>query len=56
MIRSRKPITPDNALRRLEDLCARSEQCSGEARKKLYNWGISAKDAERNISTLIETR
>lgn len=56
MIRSRKPITPDNALRRLEDLCARSEQCSGEARKKLYNWGIQAKDTEQIISSLIERR
>lgn len=56
MIQARKSITPDNALRRLEDLCARSEQCSGEARKKLYNWGIPAKDTEQIISSLIERR
>lgn len=56
MIRSKKTVSPQNALSRLEDLCARSEQCSGEARKKLYNWGISPGDAERIVCSLIERR
>ena len=56
MIKARKPISPQNALSRLEDLCARSEQCSGEARKKLSGWGIAPTDAERIISSLVERR
>ena len=56
MIKARKPISPQNALSRLEDLCARSEQCSGEARKKLSGWGIAPTDAERIISALVERR
>ncbi len=56
MIRSRKPVSPENALRRLEELCARSEQCTGESRKKLYNWGIAANDAEQIVKSLIGRR
>lgn len=56
MIRSKKIVTPQNALIRLEELCSRSEQCSGEARKKLFNWGISANDSDKIIKSLIERR
>ena len=56
MIRSKKQITPQNALIKLEELCSRSEQCTGEARKKLYNWGISANDSDKIIKSLIERR
>lgn len=56
MIRSKKIVTPQNALIRLEELCSRSEQCTGEARKKLFNWGISANDSDKIIKSLIERR
>ena len=56
MIRQKKTVSPQNALNRLEDLCARSEQCTGEARKKLYNWGLGQDDAERIIKSLIDRR
>lgn len=56
MIRSKKTVTPQNALIRLEELCSRSEQCTGEARKKLFNWGISANDSDKIIKSLIERR
>ncbi len=56
MIRAKTPITPEKALRRLEDQCARSEVCSGEAKKKLANWAIGSSDAERIIRSLIERR
>lgn len=56
MIRQRKPITPEKATIRLEELCARSEQCSADARKKLQTWGITAKDAEKIMASLIAKR
>lgn len=56
MIRQRKPITPDKATIRLEELCARSEQCTADARKKLQTWGITSTDTEKIISSLIAKR
>ncbi|MDE6459475.1 MAG: RecX family transcriptional regulator [Paramuribaculum sp.] len=47
-----KKITPDKALARLQDLCVRSEQCSFDLRKKLYNWGLAADEAEKIIGSL----
>ncbi len=54
--RTRRPISPEKALARLEDLCARSEQASGEAAKKLASWGISSTDATKIIASLISRR
>lgn len=56
MISSKKPISPATALSRLEALCSRSEQCTGEARKKLATWGINHNDAERIIASLVQRR
>lgn len=53
---TRRPITPDKALARLEDLCARSEQSTGEAARKLAGWGVSASDAAKIIASLVERR
>lgn len=52
----RRTLTPEKALARLEDLCARSEQATGEAAKKLAAWGISATDARRIIDSLVSRR
>lgn len=51
-----KKITPQDALMRLETLCAQSEQCIFDLRQKLYRWEISSNDSERIIRQLIETR
>lgn len=48
----RKPITPENALCRLETLCARGEHCEYELRRKLITWGISDSDREKIIKSL----
>lgn len=45
-------MTPDRAIARLEDLCARSERCVYELRTKLYRWGISTLDADTIIDSL----
>ncbi len=52
----RKPITPENALLRLETLCARGEHCEYELRRKLVIWGISDTDRERIIKSLRTNR
>ncbi len=56
MNRTRRPISPDRALARLEDLCARSEQSTGEAARKLAGWGIAAQDAAKIIASLVQRR
>lgn len=53
---NRRSLTPDMALARLEDLCARSEQSTGEAARKLAGWGIPAIDAAKIIASLVERR
>ncbi|MDE6049014.1 MAG: RecX family transcriptional regulator [Paramuribaculum sp.] len=50
---NKKPVTPDIALSRLQDLCARSEQCSYDLRRKLFNWGVGADASEKIIDRLI---
>ena len=56
MIRSKKQISATTALSRLEALCSRSEQCTGEARKKLVNWRINPNDAEQIVASLVQRR
>lgn len=52
----KKQLTPENALNRIADLCARSEQCTHEVVEKLKKWGISPTDSARIIKTLKENR
>lgn len=52
----KKPIKPEAAILRLEDLCARSEQCSFDIQRKLFIWGLSKSDSEKIIDHLIENR
>lgn len=40
MISKKTEISPDKALERLEALCAKSERCTEEVRRKLYAWRI----------------
>lgn len=54
--RSKTPMKPEAALIRLEELCARSEQCVGEIRRKLSAWGISAGDSDTIVRSLLRRR
>ncbi|MDE7154311.1 MAG: RecX family transcriptional regulator [Muribaculaceae bacterium] len=47
-----KTVTPQQALVRLETLCAASEQCSHELLVKLTRWGISASDSKSILESL----
>lgn len=51
-----KPLSAKEALVRLETLCARSEQSTGEAREKLRRWGIAPDDADKIVSSLVDSR
>lgn len=53
---NRKNITFEDAKSRLESLCARSEQCPSDLRRKFYNWGIPPSKAELIIEHLIDSR
>lgn len=52
----KKPVTPQQALVRLETLCARSEQCTEELRRKLASWKLDAQTSEKIIRRLEENR
>lgn len=54
--RIKKPMKPEAATLRLEDLCARSEQCSSDLRRKLSGWGISSSDSDSIMRHLSENR
>lgn len=53
---NKRTITPQNALTRLETLCARSEQCTHDIRQKLYKWGISSSDSCKIIKSLTDRK
>ena len=48
----KSPLAPEMALSRLESLCARSEQCSFDLRRKLSTWGIGADTADKIVMHL----
>ena len=50
----KKQISEAEALRKLGDLCARGEHCSGEMAEKLRKWGIAADAQERIIDKPID--
>ncbi len=52
----KKALSPAEATERLEILCARSEQCSADIRRKLYNWGIGSSQSQRIIERLEQDR
>ncbi len=55
-MKPKKPISPENAQAHLEDLCARSEQCTFDLRQKLLRWGIRTSDSDHIIDALIDAR
>lgn len=48
----KRALTPAEATERLEILCARSEQCTSDLRRKLYNWGITSGASDKIIEQL----
>lgn len=54
--RPTRPVTAEQALIRLETLCASSEQCTADLLRRLSRWGVSGDDSERIISRLRELR
>lgn len=55
-VKRKKIVKPQDALMRLESLCARSEQCVADLRQKLYRWGLASNDINIIIDRLIESR
>lgn len=44
--RNKQPLTPDEALSRLERYCAYQERCSQEVRRKLADLGVRGEEAQ----------
>lgn len=51
-----KRLTAQEALARLEELCARSEQCSYEVEQKMFRWGVDASSRAAVLDSLIAGR
>lgn len=52
----KKPVTKEKALKRLEALCSRSEQCEFDLNRKMVAWGISSSERNEVIRCLKENR
>lgn len=55
-MKQRCRITPDEAVMRLQALCAASEQCTAEIQRRLQRWEINQHECDRIIRELIEER
>lgn len=51
-----KPLTPDEALQKMERFCAYRERCPKEVRSKLAEFGLSSADAEQIYHVLEEDK
>jgi regulatory protein len=56
VLKSRRPVSVDEAIARLEAMCARAEHCTFELREKLWQWSIPTAEAEKIIEQLKKTR
>ena len=52
----RKQISAENALMRLEALCARSEHCEWELREKLRGWNVAVSEVDGILASLAKHR
>ena len=50
----RNQFTKEQALQKLKYFCAYQERCHSEVKEKLYSLGVSKKDHDEIIATLIE--
>lgn len=48
--------SPEQALRSLMNLCARSEKCSADALRLMKGWGVADSDARRVLQRLVTER
>lgn len=55
-MRAKRPLTPDAAQVRAEELCARADYSSGEIRERLIRWGIYPDEADRIVERMIDSR
>ncbi len=55
-LKSRRPVTIDDAIARLEAMCARAEHCTYELKEKLWQWCIPAAESEKIIAQLKASR
>lgn len=55
-MKPRRPTTPQQAMVRMEELCARAEHSSGEIMQKLLRMGISSTDADHIVQSMTERR
>lgn len=53
---NRKPLSAEAALERLETMCATAEISTGEARRKLFRWGVPPSEVGNIIASLVERR
>ena len=51
-MKSKRILTPDEALSRAAELCDRCEQCTPDLRKKLASWGVFQADVDKIIRQL----
>lgn len=52
----KRKMKPEQAIMRLETLCARSEQSSWELRQKLIKWGINESQSNKIMEELSDRR
>lgn len=52
----KKPLSPQAARIKAEEMCARAEHSSGEILEKLKKWGIGASDAAAIVAALKKAR
>ena len=55
-MKTKKPLTVENALARAAALCSRCEQAESDIRHKLSSWGINPSDADAIIDRLTDNR
>jgi len=53
---AKKAVTAEQALIRLETLCARSEQCQWDLTRKMHTWGIDSSTQDKIMQSLIDRR
>lgn len=51
---SKKIPSPEKALLKMSDLCARSEQCESDIRQKLYRMGLASGQVQEVVTRLID--
>jgi regulatory protein len=56
MRKSKRPLSPHEALSRAMKLCSREEKCSFDIRQKLYQWGVTDQSHDDIINQLIDDK